>query len=149
MSAPVAIVGGSGLYDLAGLEGPTETRVETPFGAHSDGFLVGRLSGREVVFLARHGAGHRLLPGEINHRANLFALKRLGVERVLSVSAVGSMRKRIRPRDVVLVDQFVDRVPHRPSTFFGDGVAAHVSFADPVCPELHALLRRMYHEKRS
>ena len=108
----------------------------------SDALRIGRLDGREVAFLARHGRTHRLLPGEIEHRANLYALKSIGVSRVFAASAVGSMRESIRPRDVVLVDQFIDRTVHRHGTFFGDGVAAHVSFADPVCPELHGVLAR-------
>jgi 5'-methylthioadenosine phosphorylase len=140
--AHVAVIGGSGLYAIAGLEDRRDVVVETPFGAHSDGLVLGRLEGRAVAFLARHGRAHTLLPGEINFRANVWALKRLGVERILSASAVGSMREDIHPRDVVVVDQFIDRAPHRAATFFGGGVAAHVSFADPVCPELRSLLLR-------
>ena len=136
----IAIVAGSGFYELAGLEEPRWIEVGTPFGAPSERIAVGRLGGTEVAFLARHGVGHRLLPGEINHRANVFALKTLGVERILSASAVGSMREGIRPRDVVAVDQFIDRTVHRPATFFGDGIAAHVPFADPVCPETRRVL---------
>jgi len=139
-SASMAVIGGSGLYAMAGLQEGREITVETPFGAHSDGLVVGRLEGRSVAFLARHGKAHSLLPGEINFRANVWALKRLGVERILSASAVGSMREDIHPRDVVVVDQFIDRAPHRAATFFGDGVVAHVSFADPVCPELRSAL---------
>ena len=139
-SASVALIGGSGLYALAGLEEARETVLETPFGAHSDGLVLGRLEGQRVAFLARHGKSHTLLPAEINFRANIWALKRLGVERILSASAVGSMREDIHPRDVVLVDQFIDRAPHRAATFFGQGLAAHVSFADPVCPELRGVL---------
>jgi len=141
-AVPIAVIGGSGLYDLAGVEKAREVTVETPFGPHSDGLVVGRLDGRSVAFLARHGKTHGLLPSEINYRANVFALKRLGVERIVSASAVGSMREEIRPRDVVLVDQFIDRAPHRAATFFGDGVVAHVSMADPVCPELRDVLAR-------
>jgi 5'-methylthioadenosine phosphorylase len=136
--ASIALIGGSGLYELAGLEGVVEVAVETPFGAPSDSLLVGTLEGISAAFLARHGRGHRLLPSEVNHRANIFALKKLGVERVLSASAVGSMREEIRPRDVVLVDQFIDRSMHRQATFFGNGVAAHIAFADPVCPVLRS-----------
>ena len=138
--AEIGILGGSGLYGLAGLEDATDLAVETPYGEPSDLVRLGRLEGRKVAFLARHGREHRLLPGEIDHRANLWALKSLGVSRVYAVSAVGSMRESIRPRDVVVVDQFLDRTVHRRGTFFGDGIAAHVSFADPVCPELHARL---------
>jgi len=142
MSARIAIIGGSGMYALAGLAEAREITLSTPFGAHSAGLVLGRLEGHEVAFLARHGKNHDRLPGEINYRANIFALKSLGVERILSASAVGSMREDIHPRDVVIVDQFVDRAPHRAATFFGDGVVAHVSFADPVCPELRAWLHR-------
>jgi 5'-methylthioadenosine phosphorylase len=139
-TARTAILAGSGFYEMAGLADPRWIDVATPFGAPSDRIAVGRLGETEIAFLARHGTGHRLLPGEINHRANVFALKTLGVERILSASAVGSMREGIRPRDVVAVDQFIDRTPHRPSTFFGHGIVAHVAFADPVCPELRGLL---------
>jgi len=138
--AEIGIVGGSGLYELATLDEARDLVVDTPFGPPSDALRIGRLDGRAVAFLARHGRAHRLLPGEIDHRANLYALKSIGVSRVLSASAVGSMREEIRPRDVVIVDQFIDRTVHRAGTFFGDGIAAHVSFADPVCPELHRAL---------
>ena len=137
--ARIAIIGGSGLYALAGLDEARELSVETPFGPHSDGLFVGRLAGESVAFLARHGKSHNLLPAEINYRANLYVLKMLGVERVLSASAVGSMREGIRPRDVVLVDQFIDRGQHRQATFFGDGIVAHVAFADPICPEVRGV----------
>jgi 5'-methylthioadenosine phosphorylase len=136
----IAIIGGSGLYDLAGFEDVREVDVDTPFGHPSDALRVGTLDGRKVAFLARHGAGHRLLPSEIDFRANIFALKRLGAERILSASAVGSMREDVHPRDVVLVDQFIDRTAHRAATFFGDGIVAHITFADPVCPESRATL---------
>jgi len=132
----LAVIGGSGLYELSGMSDPREVSVDTPFGAPSDALLVGTIGGRNAVFLARHGRDHRLLPTEINHRANIFALKSLGVERVLSVSAVGSLRENIHPRDLVLVDQFIDRTHHRQSTFFGDGIVAHVGMADPVCESL-------------
>jgi 5'-methylthioadenosine phosphorylase len=141
MASPrIGIIAGSGLHALAGLERVQEHRVATPFGEPSDVLRSGTLAGREVVFLARHGAGHTRLPSEINYRANVFALKLLGVERILSVSAVGSMRATIRPRDVVVVDQFIDRTVGRPATFFGEGVAAHVALADPVCPETRRVL---------
>jgi len=136
----IGIIGGSGLYRLARLEEPGEIEVETPFGAPSAPPIVGRLGGVPVAFLARHGRHHSLLPTEVNYRANVFALKLLGVERLISVSAVGSMREEIRPRDVVLVDQFIDRTHHRPATFFGGGVVAHVGFADPVCGDLRTRL---------
>jgi len=138
--AEIGIIGGSGLYELAGMSDAREVRVETPFGEPSDAFLVGRIGDREVAFLARHGRGHDLLPGELNYRANIFALKSLGVERILSASAVGSMREEIHERDVVVIDQFIDRTRGRPSTFFGGGVVAHVSVADPICPVLRGEL---------
>lgn len=138
--ADVGILGGSGLYSLAGLDHVETVQVDTPFGAPSDQLRVGELEGRRVAFLARHGPDHNLTPSEINYRANLFAMKLLGVERILSASAVGSMREEIRPRDVVLPDQFIDRTRQRISTFFGDGLAVHISFGDPVCPEVRQTL---------
>jgi 5'-methylthioadenosine phosphorylase len=136
----IGVFGGSGLYDFAGLEEVRETPVSTPFGAPSAPPLVGRFAGRTVVFIPRHGRGHRLLPSEVNYRANICAMKQLGVTQVISVSAVGSMKEEIRPGDFVLVDQFVDRTYRRASTFFGDGCVGHVAFADPVCTELSAVL---------
>ena len=147
--ARFAIIGGSGLYALAGLEDARELSVETPFGPHSDGLFLGRLEGQPVAFLARHGKSHGLLPAEINYRANVYALKALGVERILSASAVGSMRENIRPRDVVLVDQFIDRGQHRQATFFGDGVVAHISFADPICPDLRSIVHGVISEREA
>lgn len=135
-SAEIGIIGGSGLYDMAGLEQVEEHEVETPFGEPSDRLRIGVLEGRRVAFLARHGRHHSLLPSELNFRANMFALKKLGVSRVLSASAVGSLREDFHPLDIVLVDQFVDRTRGRISTFFGSGLVAHVGFADPVCAEL-------------
>lgn len=132
----VGIIGGSGFYDLPGLAEIRRLEVETPYGLPSSALVVGRLAGRRVVFLARHGNGHALLPGEVNARANVYALKRLGVTKVVSVSAVGSLREEIAPGDVVLPRQFIDRTVGRPSTFFGSGVVAHVSLADPVCGSL-------------
>ena len=134
MTAEIGLFGGSGLYDLPGLEDVREEHVDTPFGPPSDTVRIGVLAGRTIAFLARHGRHHGLLPGEVNYRANLYAMKSLGVTRILSASAVGSMREDVHPRDVVLPDQFVDRTRQRPSTFFGGGVVAHVSLADPVCP---------------
>jgi 5'-methylthioadenosine phosphorylase len=142
MSAPLGVVGGSGLYSMAGLQGAEEIRVATPFGDPSDAYIRGAIGGRPIVFLARHGRGHRLLPTELNFRANIAGFKMLGCERLVSVSAVGSMKEDLRPLDIVLPDQFIDHTRRRVSTFFGDGVAAHVSFADPVCAELRGLLRR-------
>lgn len=135
--ARIGIIGGTGLYEIEGLSARRWVRVRTPFGPPSDALLMGRLAGREVVFLPRHGRGHRLLPGELNHRANIWALKKLGVAWILSVSAVGSLQKRYRPCDLVLVDQFVDRTKKGlEHTFFGNGIVAHVAFARPVCEEL-------------
>ncbi|HEU4402507.1 MAG TPA: S-methyl-5'-thioadenosine phosphorylase [Candidatus Polarisedimenticolia bacterium] len=132
----LGVIGGSGLYRMAGLEGLREERLTTPFGDPSDAYLIGRLGGHDVAFLARHGRGHRLLPTEINFRANIYGFKALGVTRLVSVSAVGSMKEALRPLDVVLPDQFIDWTRQRPSTFFGSGLVAHVSLADPVCPVL-------------
>src|SRR5438046_2457826 len=136
----LGVLGGSGLYDLPGLEGVERLAVDTPFGAPSDELVIGRLGGTRLVFLPRHGRGHRLLPTEINFRANIFALKRIGVEWIVAVSAVGSLRAEIAPGHVVVPDQFIDRTRLRPSTFFGRGVVAHVQFADPVCPTLSRVL---------
>ncbi len=134
VKADLGIIGGSGLYEIEGLVGVREVKVKTPFGAPSDALVVGRLDGVRVAFLSRHGRGHRLNPTEINYRANIYALKSLGVTRVISVSAVGSMKEGIRPGDVVVPSQFVDLTKHRASTFFEGGVVAHVAFGDPICP---------------
>jgi 5'-methylthioadenosine phosphorylase len=137
----IGIIGGSGLYHIEGFTRQKWVRVRTPFGAPSDEFLTGELAGREVVFLPRHGRGHRLLPGELNHRANLWALKSLDVAWVIAVSAVGSLQAQYRPCDIVLVNQFFDRTKQRTAhTFFGRGIVAHISFADPICEELRRLL---------
>ena len=136
----VGVIGGSGLYKMEQFEVLDTIEVSTPFGMPSDALVLGRIGEREVVFLPRHGVGHRLLPSEINYRANIYALKSLGVEWVISVSAVGSMKEKIRPGDFVIPDQFIDLTKGRKSTFFGDGLVAHVSFADPVCPVLSSLL---------
>ncbi len=135
----IGVIGGSGLYRMDGLEIDEERQVATPFGEPSDRYAIGRLAGRPVAFLARHGRGHRLMPTEINYRANVFGFKLLGVERLISLSAVGSMRLDVRPTDILVPDQFVDRTRHRADTFFGDGLVAHVSLADPVCGELTEL----------
>jgi 5'-methylthioadenosine phosphorylase len=132
----IGIIGGSGLYDMPGLTGREEIKVETPFGEPSDAFIVGTLEGKRVAFLPRHGRGHRLSPSELNFRANIYAMKKLGVERILSVSAVGSLKEALAPLDIVLPDQFLDRTRGRVSTFFGEGLVAHISFADPICPDL-------------
>jgi len=136
----IGIIGGSGLYEMAGLTDVREERVETPFGLPSDAYVLGRLEGRPVAFLARHGRGHRLLPSELNFRANIYGFKSLGAEWILSASAVGSMREDVKPRDILIPDQFFDRTSARPSTFFGDGLVVHVAFADPTCPALGDLL---------
>jgi 5'-methylthioadenosine phosphorylase len=131
--AEIGIIGGSGLYSMPGFTNVSEEHVETPFGAPSDAFELGELEGRKVAFLARHGRGHRILPSELNFRANIYAFKKLGVERILSISAVGSLKEEHKPGDFVLPDQFIDRTFQRVSTFFGDGIVGHISFADPVC----------------
>ena len=138
--AEIGIIGGSGLYAMPGLTGVREERVTTPFGDPSDDFILGELEGRKVAFLARHGRGHRLLPSELNFRANIYAFKKLGVERILSLSAVGSLKEEHAPSHFVVPDQFIDRTFHRVSTFFGDGIVGHVAFGDPVCSTVaHAI----------
>ncbi len=132
----IGIIGGSGLYNMAELTDRQEIRVETPFGLPSDNVVVGNLAGKRVAFLARHGRGHRILPSELNFRANISAMKQLGVERILSASAVGSLKEELAPLDILLPDQFIDRTRGRISTYFGNGLAAHVNFADPICPDL-------------
>jgi 5'-methylthioadenosine phosphorylase len=136
----LGVIGGSGLYQMTGLADHREEKVETPFGDPSDAYVLGRLGGRDIAFLARHGRGHRLLPTEINFRANIYGFKALGAGHIVSVSAVGSLKEDIRPLDVVLPDQFIDWTRHRPSTFFGGGIVAHVSLADPICSVLHGVL---------
>ncbi len=131
--AEIGIIGGSGLYAMSGLTNVREEKVKTPFGEPSDAFILGDLEGRKVTFLARHGRGHKLLPTELNFRANIYAMKQLGVERIFSVSAVGSLKEEHKPTDFVIPDQFIDRTYARVSTFFGDGIVAHVAFGDPVC----------------
>jgi 5'-methylthioadenosine phosphorylase len=138
--AAIGVIGGSGLYRMEGLQLDEERSLETPWGAPSAPYALGELDGRRVAFLARHGAGHRLLPSEINFRANIFGFKLLGARRLISVSAVGSMQPEYEPTHIVVPDQFFDRTRHRVDTFFGDGLAAHVSMADPVCPELRVVL---------
>lgn len=134
--ASIGIIGGSGLYSMPGFEAEEEVRLETPFGDPSDPYVLGTLEGRPVAFLARHGRGHRIMPSDLNFRANIYGFKMLGAERILSLSAVGSLKQEHAPRDFVIPDQFVDRTRGRISTFFGNGVVAHISFADPVCPQL-------------
>jgi 5'-methylthioadenosine phosphorylase len=132
--AEIGIIGGSGLYNMDGLTEVHEETVQTPFGAPSEVFLLGKLEGRSVAFLARHGKGHRILPSELNFKANIYAMKSLGVTSILSVSAVGSLKEEHKPTDFVIPDQFIDRTFDRTATFFGDGVVGHVGFGDPVCP---------------
>ena len=137
----IGIIGGSGLYHIEGFTRQKWVEVKTPFGPPSDEFLTGQLAGREVVFLPRHARGHRILPSELNHRANLWAMKQLGVAWIISVSAVGSLQARYRPCDIVLPNQFLDRTKQSAThTFFGRGIVAHVAFADPICEELRQLL---------
>ena len=137
----IGIIGGSGLYDIDGITRIEKIRIETPFGNPSDEFISGNLEGKEIVFLPRHGMGHKILPSELNYRANIYAMKKLGVERIISVSAVGSLKEEVKPQDFVLADQFVDRTNQaRKTTFFGQGVVAHIGFAEPVCPVLSETL---------
>jgi len=135
----IGIIGGSGLYDMAEVVDRTEVTISTPFGDPSGPYVIGTLRGKRVAFLARHGAGHRLLPSELNFRANIFAMKTLGVEYILSASAVGSLKEELKPLDIVIPDQFIDRTKGRISTFFGQGLAAHVGFAHPFCSRLSAI----------
>jgi 5'-methylthioadenosine phosphorylase len=134
--AEIGIIGGSGLYAMPGLSKTKELRIKTPFGQPSDAYVLGTLEGRKVAFLARHGRGHRILPTELNFRANIYGFKQLAVERIVSISAVGSLREEHKPLEFVIPDQFVDRTRHRVDTFFGDGIVAHIAFADPICPQL-------------
>jgi 5'-methylthioadenosine phosphorylase len=138
--AEIGIIGGSGLYAMPGLTRIKEVRLRTPFGQPSDPYVLGTLEGRKVAFLARHGRGHRILPTELNFRANIYGFKQLGVERIISISAVGSLKEEHKPMEFVIPDQFFDRTRHRVDTFFGNGIVAHISFADPICPELTRVL---------
>jgi 5'-methylthioadenosine phosphorylase len=139
MNATIGIIGGSGLYDMAELTDREERRVATPFGEPSGPYVIGTLRGKRVAFLARHGVGHRILPSELNFRANIYGFKALGVERILSASAVGSLKPEYKPLDIVVPDQFFDRTRGRISTFFGRGIVAHVAFAHPLCGDLSAV----------
>jgi 5'-methylthioadenosine phosphorylase len=134
--AEIGIIGGSGLYSMPGLSDVREVKQSTPFGDPSDAYVLGTLEGRKVAFLARHGRGHRILPTELNFRANVYGFKQLGVERIISISAVGSLKEEHKPLEFVIPEQFFDRTRHRVDTFFGNGVVAHIAFADPVCPQL-------------
>lgn len=138
--AEIGVIGGSGLYEMEGFTDTDSVALSTPFGDPSDEYMVGRLEGRKVAFLPRHGRGHRIAPHELNHRANIYGFKTLGVKWLLSMSAVGSLKQELRPTDVVIPDQFYDRTKFREDTFFGDGVVAHVSFGDPVCEGLFVIM---------
>ena len=139
--AKIGIIGGSGLYKIDGLEDIKEINIDTPFGKPSDSYIVGKISGTEVAFLPRHGRGHKILPTELNYRANIYGMKKLGVEQIISISAVGSFKKEVKPLDVMLPDQFVDRTNQaRKTTFFGDGIVGHISFAEPVCSDLRGTI---------
>jgi 5'-methylthioadenosine phosphorylase len=140
VKAEIGIIGGSGLYSMPGFEAQQEVFIETPFGPPSDNYVLGTLAGRHVAFLARHGRGHSISPSELNFRANIYGMKHIGVERILSLSAVGSLQEQHRPLDFVIPDQFFDRTKGRVSTFFGEGLVAHISFADPICPELAGIV---------
>jgi 5'-methylthioadenosine phosphorylase len=136
----IGIIGGSGLYKMDALKDVREIKEDTPFGFPSDALIVGNLDGISVAFLARHGREHHLLPSELPYRANIYALKKLGVEYIISASAVGSLKEKVKPLDLVIPDQFIDRTKNRESTFFGDGIVAHIAFGEPVCPNLAAIL---------
>jgi 5'-methylthioadenosine phosphorylase len=138
--AAIGIIGGSGLYEMEGLKVVSERDLRTPFGEPSDPYVIGEVDGTRVAFLARHGRGHRRTPTELNYRANIFGFKLLGVHTILSASAVGSMKEDYRPMDILFPDQFIDRTRHRPDTFFGDGIVAHVAFADPICAGVSLLM---------
>ncbi len=141
VAAPVGIIGGSGLYELEGIADVTEQVIDTPFGAPSDALICGKLDGRQIYFLPRHARGHRILPHELNHRANIYALRSLGVRWIIAVTAVGSLQEQYQPRDIVFPDQFFDRTSRRTEhTFFGEGLAAHIAFADPISANLRTLL---------
>ncbi len=142
MSISIGIIGGSGLYSMPGFTQQEERRISTPFGDPSDAYVVGELSGKQVAFLARHGRGHRISPSELNFRANIYGFKALGVDTILSLSAVGSLKEEHKPLDFVLVDQFVDRTRGRVSTFFGEGLVAHIGFGDPICMDLAQVLHQ-------
>ena len=142
----IGVIGGSGLYEMAGLEMLYERSVETPFGEPSDPYVIGRVDGVNVAFLSRHGRGHRLMPSELNYRANIFGFKLLGVHTILSASAVGSMKEEYHPTDILFPHQFIDRTRHRPDTFFGNGIVGHVAFADPICAGVSFLMGEVARE---
>ena len=144
--AEIGIIGGSGLYSMPGLTNVREVRLKTPFGKPSDAYVLGTLEGRKVAFLARHARGHRILPSELNFRANIHGFKQLGVERIVSISAVGSLKDEHKPLEFIIPDQFFDRTRHRIDTFFGNGVVAHIAFADPICSDLARLVEGACHK---
>jgi 5'-methylthioadenosine phosphorylase len=146
MKAEIGIIGGSGLYHMAGFTAHEEHAIDTPWGHPSDPYVVGELAGKQVAFLARHGRGHRIMPSELNFRANIYGFKKLGVERIVSLSAVGSLKEEHKPLDFVIPDQFFDRTRGRISTFFGDGLVAHISFSHPICPQLAEVVARACHD---
>jgi 5'-methylthioadenosine phosphorylase len=139
-AAQIGIIGGSGLYEMDGLRVLSERRIDTPFGEPSDPYVIGEIDGQRVAFLSRHGRGHRLIPSELNYRANIYGLKLLGVHTILSASAVGSMKTHYHPTDIVFPDQFIDRTRHRADTFFGGGIVGHITFADPICAGVSFLM---------
>src|ERR1700733_5610479 len=146
----IGVIGGTGLYGIEGFTDQKWVKIKTPFGKPSDDFLVGKLNGREVVFLARHGRGHKILPSELNHRANIWAMKKLGVQWIISVSAVGSLQEKYKPCDIVLIDQFIDRTKQSANhTFFGRGIVAHVSFAHPICDEFRQIILKTARAERA
>ena len=142
MNVPIGIIGGSGLYQMDGVKVVEERALETPFGAPSDAYVIGEIDRVRVAFLSRHGRGHRVIPSEINYRANIFGFKLLGVHTIISASAVGSMKESYHPTDIVFPDQFIDRTRHRPDTFFGNGIVGHITFADPICADVASLASR-------
>jgi len=139
-SAEIGILGGTGLYEIEGIKAIEEVELKTPFGNTSGPYILGLLEGKKVAFLSRHGRGHHILPSEINYRANIYGFKMLGIERIISINSVGSLKEEIKPRDIVFPDQFFDRTNRRRNSFFGEGIAAHIGFAQPVCPELFLAL---------
>ena len=146
----IGIIGGTGLYNIEGFTDQKWVKVKTPFGPPSDDLLTGKIAGREVVFLPRHGRGHRILPSELNHRANIWAMKILGVAWIISVSAVGSLQKKYKPCDIVLINQFFDRTKQSSNhTFFGRGIVAHIAFADPICEELRQIILKTAREEKA
>ena len=147
MAKKVGVLGGTGLYLMERLQDVQEVKLDTPFGEPSDAYVCGSLNNVDLIFLPRHGRGHRLLPTEVNYRANIFGMKKLGVEWIIAVSAVGSLRAEIAPGDLVVPDQFIDRTTQRPSTFFGSGIVAHVGLADPFCPDLRKMIARCSEEE--